>query len=518
MDLKVGCFLEGGVLDPEGRAQGTILLGIREVGRDHGGTPTISGQFLGCTDSHYRWWMREGEGRRVASQGWYHLCGERPGACAAIRGKAKIIHLVKVRELSPEDFTEGNFGFLKKVEERNAFDDALHDFNRKIAGDKRLPAPEPGVGPKATWGCESNSFDSRLSRSRRRDPSPTKKKLQERLEVLCHDLKKAEKDAADHKANRRKEKERARDKGGRRKEGKDNKERQGERKEKKRKEDHAGERGKEKKRGRSRSSLKGHRPKRSRSGSRKDPKRRRRSRSRRGSSDSSRDGKRTPLFHSRGSGGEGKQNTGDKRAFGEGPAIPYDDASETEDEAVFRQAPLKPAKSSQLRLLNYSNKYPGRLASRMLLKMQAQLARGLEGATDERTPPVAMNHVLTVMQPTLGSRLGVRTLREMKTLAQCLDFLSTGRRGRATGEGHWSSAQFLELLPPDNATLLERDEEWFLAQEYLQDRKIKEYDRGHPPKGGWDNQKGKGKGKETRKERKARARKRSRGRTRTSEG
>lgn len=140
----------------------------------------------------------------------------------------------------------------------------------------------------------------------------------------------------------------------------------------------------------------------------------------------------------------------------------------------------------------------------MLLKMSQATARGLEGASKPKTPPVAMNHLLMVLQPSLQSKIGMRTLREMKTLAQqvgrgadllgqCLKALE-----RATVEAHWNSAQFLELLPPESSTLLERDEELYLAQEFLTDQKIKGYDRPYRSKG-WDAPKGGGKGKEAQK-------------------
>ena len=61
---------------------------------------------------------------------------------------------------------------------------------------------------------------------------------------------------------------------------------------------------------------------------------------------------------------------------------------------------------------------------------------------------------------------------------------------RASHEGHWGAAQFLELLPPENSMLLGRDEEMFVTKEYLLDQKLKSYDRTGPRSDG-----GKGKGK-----------------------
>lgn len=63
---------------------------------------------------------------------------------------------------------------------------------------------------------------------------------------------------------------------------------------------------------------------------------------------------------------------------------------------------------------------------------------------------------------------------------------------RASHEGHWGSAQFLKLLPPENSMLLGRDEEMFVTKEYLLDQKLKSYDR--PPGRGEGGGKGKAKG------------------------
>lgn len=65
---------------------------------------------------------------------------------------------------------------------------------------------------------------------------------------------------------------------------------------------------------------------------------------------------------------------------GEGPAVDFrGDGGSNSDDSGFQKAPSKSTKSSQLKLLSYSRKCPGRLASRLLLKMSQATARGLEG-------------------------------------------------------------------------------------------------------------------------------------------
>ena len=179
---------------------------------------------------------------------------------------------------------------------------------------------------------------------------------------------------------------------------------------------------------------------------------------------------------------------------------------------------------NQLRLVQYAKKKPGRLASRLLLKMQREGAQGAVGADPSKvglTPPSAQHYLITVMMPRLGTSLNMRTQRELRTLCVALDFLARHRPGhaadlitqrikaleKATVDSHWGSAQFLELLNPEGAGLLERDEEFFTTKEYLNEMKLrglaqwKSPQKGEPKgdreKGGRKGkEKGKGKGKE----------------------
>ena len=123
-----------------------------------------------------------------------------------------------------------------------------------------------------------------------------------------------------------------------------------------------------------------------------------------------------------------------------------------------------------------------------------------------KTPVVAMNHVLTILLPSLGAKVGLRSTRELKTLGRILDLLAGGFPSkaadvvaqrikaveRATHEAHWGAAQFLELLPPENSMLLEKDEEMFVTKEWLLEQKLRSYDRRGPGRDG--DGKGKAKG------------------------
>ena len=508
LDLKVGTFLEVGVLDGEGKGQGTVVLGVKEVGKPHGGTPTVECCFLGCSDAHYLWWMEQGNGKDLSDRAWYHLCGERPGDCSNVRSKNRMIHATKVRELSPGDFEEAVLAFLKKKEHAEVFDKNMAKFNRWVEkrGEDKAPAPAKGPEARAHWHGSEGSSDER--EGRRREDSPQGKKLMARLEDLRRELRKAEKQAEEYRGRKR---EPRRSSTPPKRDGKAKRSRKT--KDKKSRSRH---------RRRQRSGS-GSRSKRARGSRRSRTRSRQRKRRKKdtGSTDSGNDSsasQRQELFQPKKKGRSESPTAGDRGPFGEGPAVDYkDNEGSSSEESDFRKAPSRTTKSSQLKLLSYSRKYPGRLASRMLLKMAQATARGLEGASKSKTPPVAMNHLLTVLQPTLQSKLGMCTLREMKTLARSLDLLALGQIGgaadllcqrikaleRSAVEGHWQSAQFLELLPPESSTLLERDEEIFLAKEYLTDQKIKGYDKPFRGKG-WESTKGAGKGKDAQKGEKGR--------------
>ena len=100
--------------------------------------------------------------------------------------------------------------------------------------------------------------------------------------------------------------------------------------------------------------------------------------------------------------------------------------------------------------------------------------------------------------PRLGTSLNLRTQRKLRTLCVPLDFLARQKPAQAadlitqcvkaleksTVDAHWGSAQFLELLNPEGAGLLERDEEFFTSREFLNNLKLKGYSQWRGPEKG----------------------------------
>ena len=153
-----------------------------------------------------------------------------------------------------------------------------------------------------------------------------------------------------------------------------------------------------------------------------------------------------------------KKGRRDRGPFGGGDLVRFQGESSSESEAVFREAPAVPKASNQLKLMQYAKRTPGRLASRLLLKMQVEGAQGAAGANPadlgELTPPAAVHYFHTMIVPQLGQRLNLRAHREMRTLCTALDLLARklpahaadllGQRLKAIEkschDGHWQAA------------------------------------------------------------------------------
>eukprot|EP00438_Fugacium_kawagutii_P018628 Skav224574 [mRNA] locus=scaffold246:87657:89250:- [translate_table: standard] len=211
----------------------------------------------------------------------------------------------------------------------------------------------------------------------------------------------------------------------------------------------------------------------------------------------------------------GPYGVGEMLNFGD---VDYEGSSEEDEESGFRGAASE-KRSQQLRLMEYALLKPGRLTSRLVLKMQQLLARESGAAINDLsrlstlTPPVATSYLLTVMVPTHRERLGVRLLREIRTLTAALDELARGENARAGDiisqrlkalelqltDGGWQRAQFLELIPPEGPQLAERSEQAMAAREQAAEAKMRQYLPGVGrstwyPEG--ETSKGKGKGKQ----------------------
>ena len=221
-----------------------------------------------------------------------------------------------------------------------------------------------------------------------------------------------------------------------------------------------------------------------------------------------------------------KAEQADRGPFGIGHRVSFPEeksgskSSDDDDEdsgSDFQAGPS--TKSRQLQLQEYSEQHPGRLASRLLQKMQEILARqeGPMHLKTERnlTPATATSYFLTVLVPQYKERMNLRTNRELRTLCKALDLVASGNAESAgdllgqrikslelyLADQAWSRAQHLELIPPEGVNLVGKDETLMATKEQATDQKMRLLIAGQQwrplPKGKGDQfEKGKGKGKE----------------------
>ena len=519
--IKEADTVEIQVYDNAGNEQGTVLLGIRRLLGEHHGGRLVEAAFLGASDMYYHWWMNNEEDSPSKDRGVYHLCAVACKECPKVKKHAKVVHTDRYRCHGKVILGAKQVPWLK---DRTIFDGymfALGAFDHALAAQAGGgPAPRR-VEPEVDWAGdvdpsqEGDIGDQDASSSESSEEDVT---MKDRIKELRRQLKQAEDDAAERKSKKGKKRpggkivEALKDKGRTERKVRD---RDHDRGRKAKPPEPVGEVAdqdkrieKKKKKKRKRRSSSEVRPQGSRGEVSKkqralvDPAK---------SGDDSSDLPEELFKVKKLADHRIKEGDHDRGPFGGGAPVNFgdDDDDSTASEGVFRKGLSTSTKSSQKKLLAYTNQYPGRLASRMLLKMEHATARGVEGPDRQRgsrTPAVALNHILTILLPNLGVKAGVRSTRELKTLGTILDHLAMGSPSkaadvvtqrikaveRASHESHWGSAQFLELLAPENSMLLDKDEEIYVSKEYLLELRLRQYDRGsyRPESGG----KGKAKG------------------------
>ena len=468
--------------------------------------------------------MTEGDGWPLRLKQTYHLCLGAVKERAELKRKDSRIHSGPFRRLTPSDIKEGHVGWLRGRELRDKVVTELTALEEKTQGVKPKKKKKQSESPEKETEEEEEPDDEEEAS----DSSGDSAEVQKRLEKLRQELKEAEERASAKKRKGKKKPSRSR--------GREKSRSQPRGKTRKRSPSPGGGKDKDKARY-SKEKDKDREPKARKKESRKEKdkkKEEKEPKKRREEKDESEEeilpgSSGDELFQSAKPKAKDAEKSGkaDRGPFGGGPAIGNTRKVRKRARPIpsgFRGVPARTtSESGQQKLTPYSRRFPGRLPSRLLIKMREGAARDLVGANNEDTltPPLASHYLITVLIPALGNKASLRTQRELRTLAKGLDHLARGELGqaadllcqrikaldRATQEGSWQSAQFLELLPPDGVTLLERDEEMFLRNEFILDQKANRYgdrnwsNQNRSPKGDGKNdrqQKGKGDGKDPR--------------------
>ena len=487
--FKKGMVVEGALRDFEGHAQGTMLIEVvKPISTDDKGHWVVA-KYLEASDPHMRWWMSQGDGARMAAEGHYHFCEEASLDCKVSR-RGQSIHLEKFRRISQREIDNGVPGWAFKSP-------CKKNFMAYLKG-KDLGGEPPSTPADLPWKDDDEEEES----------SET-----EEEEEPSEDLKSMLKKARDEVARIEKRLQKPK--------GKDDKEKGKSAKEKEKKQVKAKETKKKKKRSPSKSPPKAkgseskkrtrkEKKKKDESSSGEDEKaKKKKSRKRTPSPSSSSESEEPKLFGETAPAPKKskKQQAQDRGPFGGGEAVVYKGDAGSDSDEGFQDASAVHKVSNQVKLVQYAKKNPGRLASRMLLKMAQESARGIVGAAMEGneslTPPIAVHYLITMMIPQLGTRLNMRTQRELRTLCTALDMLARQEPAhaadlltqrvkaleKASQDAHWGSAQYLELLSPEAGGLLDRAEEVYLNKEYLLELKLRGMDKG-TPRGQRSDQKG----------------------------
>ena len=510
--MRAGAIIEGALRDDEGKAQGTMIIEIIQgISVDTHGHWAL-GRYVVASDPHMRWWMKEGAGKKLAAKCHYHFCEDASIDCKVSRRGASI-HLERFREITQKDFNNEGPGW--------AFGKSCVKAMMGFLKSRDMEPTKEVKRDDLPWIDPGEEEDEPTEESEESQKSSGKGGLKDKLLKAKEEVERLERELTSKKP-KGKEKQKERKKDSRAEEKVPSKKvEKGKAEEKKKKRKRSPSKKKEKERKRARSEEKAPRKE---SKGRREKKRKDSS-----SSEEEEESSEEQLFgegHPRRSGASSSRGKKDRGPFGGGDVVHFQEGTSSDEEPDFQDAPAAPKASSQLKLVQYAKKTPGRLASRLLLKMQEEGARGVVGADpksqDQLTPPAAVHYLLTMMVPQLGPKLNVRSLRELKTLCTALDHLARHSPAKAadllcqrvkaiekaSADGHWGSAQYLELLSTEQSGLLDRAEEVFMNREYLTELKLKGYQaprqprpdpKGNPRKGGEkgkDEGKGKGVGKE----------------------
>ena len=485
--LTPGSLLEGAVHDDTGKPQGTVVIEV--LRRDSTGPQghEVTGKYVSASDSHYRWWMSHGAGVSMADKGVYHLCDGDPRDCTWKHGRKPAVHFGKFRQVTETMLQAKDPGWLFSRQNKPSVKPYL-DHISATGGDEASPhLPWKGTVRESQADDQS-------------EESTEGKALTHKLKKLKAELAEAEREAEE----RKQAKSRHPSKGVKKDSKKGPKGRKGHKPPKQAKKKKQKRRAETARSGEMTSDAR--RPKKKK---RKKPQRSS-SEGKRGNDEGEDDSRseetsdeessKSGLFGASApdQGGRKQRRKGkvDRGPFGTGPTVRYneEDSYESSDESVFRKASPGTGKASQLGLVQYCQRKPGRLASRMLLRMQIETARDPGEAIkmdEKKTPAAATPYLHAIMLPHLGQKASLRSIRELRTLAMAIDHLAKKQPAhaadvlsqrlkaveRATQEGHWTSAQHLELITPEQGGLLERDEQIYVKNETLLDQKLRSYDR-----------------------------------------
>lgn len=467
-NVEQGEYFECTLYDEEHREQGKSAWRISSPEPRKRDGIWAAAKLIAVSDDHLYCWLTEGDGRDASRKFWLHFCVSDEASCGKTKKKPKEeFHTDYFRALDASDLVNLRVAWFKVPPAKSDITDEVTKLTGGAPrGGKRKPA-KPGHAGRGDLDWSLSDQESLPDLAAGDDEG-----VRHRLADLKRQTAGEPARGKDEVANKRKD---------RRRDGSPGKQRR---------------RSRDRKRSRSLDKTR-HQPLWFGKRVSVSPCGEESSRSDRGRS---RRGEKKKKARSRSPSGEKKKKKKakkdsqvDRGPYGVGQRVRYDgkssgdpsseDETGQRDEQVFRAGPSTTSKHLQ----EYAEKTPGRLTARLLRKMRDILARE-EGPMNRGTETnLASSYFLTVLLPQYKDRLTLRTSRELRTTAKALDLLAQGRADRAgdvlaqrykalelfLADQTWSRAQFLELIPPEGASLVEKDEMLMASKEQTVEQKMR---------------------------------------------
>eukprot|EP00438_Fugacium_kawagutii_P013458 Skav231262 [mRNA] locus=scaffold2436:51122:57163:+ [translate_table: standard] len=513
-----GQYIEAKIFDHDGKDQGTIFIEVVRLFGPSSAGRTFVANFVTATDDYYRHWVTTKDGKETVKGGFYHLCRGDPRTCdGGETGGHTVVHLGKWRSWTEAELLSGEATHLDRVAQ-NLLTHHMKKSPSQPRGRGELPWSKASLdigGRKRPVGLEKEGLDEEKPAKRKGEP-PAKgdaekiSGLKAQLAKLKAQLEEAEGAAKETTSRkRRRSASKAREKqppkkakpfeaskgllktpravvrkdGDTSDEGGDDDEEEEEEEPTDDDEEVSEETPKKKKK----------KKKRTGSGLRK-TKRKPKVRSvkkkkKKSASPGGRDkaGKKAKKVKDRGpfnmdSTAEWDADTEERRE--------KDSLDSSSDSQDFRSAPS--STSHHQKLVRYARRHPGRLAARMLRKMEA--ATGFGGGAETKTSqkkdpqPVAHMYYLAVLTPGLRDRWTQRTQRELKVSATLLDLLTLNKGAEAADilaqrmkaleksvqdNNQWRKAKHLELVDQEDVALVDQGEENMMQKEAEREEKTR---------------------------------------------
>ena len=542
-------YVEAKVLDEMGHDQGTIILKIKRIYSPGELGRFVLADLLSASDSYYRAWAESKQGRPSTVDGSYHFCRGDPASCPAGKKEDLIVHVGKWRGWKEEELlSQIPDGYDKEAQAM------LTRYFKKeglTRGGGSAAAPGLSILRKPTGPPKTKPGEPEI---------PKEKEAKKRLTALETELEKLKKDVtpAEDEKEKPKRKGRSREPGRELKTPRKKKSFEGgllpmkkakgdggdeepsdssggseddsedsssEPKPSDGSVDWGGESSHEKVDKKRKKKKKKDRGKKSRSsdddkkGGKKDKDEKKPSKDEKKKKKKLKKKKKKKRRGSDKSGKRGSEKTEkDKGPFGMGETrrMVKDDEEESESGSEtsgssqsFRKAPS--GLTLHLRLQRYAMRHPGRLATRLLQRMEKVCRLGgavmKTGVKANHVRPCAVAYFLTILTPSLKDRWSPRTQRELRVLVEVLDHLAESESGKAAhilaqrikaleqsvqDNNNWKKAKYLELIEADETTLADRGEVNMMQKEVELEEKFRGKGQWRP----WENPKGKGKTKD----------------------